>query len=70
MNGNCETYGKRNVLGIISIPVDGLLISGSGGFTKYISWEMGDSASIAMGGIHRLTYVWKLQKRALRIATG
>ena len=37
VRGNVETIGKRKVLGIIAIHVDGLLISGSGVFIAYIS---------------------------------
>ena len=39
-NGNFETDGERKFLGIIAIRAGDLLISGSGGFTEYISWEM------------------------------
>ena len=41
VSANFETRDKREVLGIISIHVDDLLISGSSDFTDYISWEMG-----------------------------
>ena len=40
---NFETGEKWKVLGIISIQVDDLLISGSNEFDEYISWRMGDS---------------------------
>ena len=38
VNENLETGDERKVLGIISIRVDDLLISGSSEFSEYISW--------------------------------
>ena len=55
-NGNVETIDKMEVLGIVSLHVDGLLISGSIDFTDYISWEMEENPMmmISMEQIQKL----------------
>ena len=54
---------KERFFGIIAIRVGDLLISGSGGYTEYISREMhGRFVVDSYGGIKKLIYVWKLQK--------
>ena len=40
VNGNSETGDGRTVLGIVSIQVADLLISGISGFIEYIYWGM------------------------------
>ena len=67
--GNSETWDKRKVLGIIAIHGDDLLISGSGGFTEFISRKTKAKFEVdCYGGIERIIWACWLEKWAVRIS--
>ena len=61
-DGDFDTTEQRNALGIIDIHVDDLLISGSGGFTGYISQIMKGESEVDIYRWGRRIWAWKLKK--------
>ena len=56
-NGNFETNEQRNALGIISIRVGDLLISGGDVFAEYISQRRNAKSDVDRYGGNKSTYV-------------